>query len=78
MMGVPPMLLNELPSSDDNDTDSIRRRALWSLEGKSGGTGPSADFMHGWGSVEIPDLNNPDLDVLPDFGTSLRRISDAY
>lgn len=50
--------LPELPSahSDDNinlgDKDSIRRRALWALEGK-----PDLAFS----KVEIPDITSPDI-----------------
>jgi len=36
------------------DKDSIRRRALWALEGK-----PSAD---GFSPVEIPELNTPEIE----------------
>lgn len=55
LMGVS---LPELPSahSDDNinlgDKDSIRRRALWALEGK-----PDLAFS----KVEIPDITSPDV-----------------
>ena len=45
-------------SSEDNvslgDKDSVRRRALWALEGK-----PSAD---GFSPVEIPELNTPEIE----------------
>ena len=45
-------------SSEDNislgDKDSIRRRALWALEGK-----PSPD---GFSPVEIPELNTPEIE----------------
>ena len=45
-------------SSEDNislgDKDSVRRRALWALEGK-----PSAD---GFAPVEIPELNTPEIE----------------
>ena len=36
------------------DKDSIRRRALWALEGK-----PSPD---GFSPVEIPELNTPEIE----------------
>ena len=46
-------------TSDDNinfgDTDSIRRRALWALEGKS-------DVPYS--KVEIPELSTPVMDNL--------------
>lgn len=51
--------LPELPpsNSDSNinfgDKDSIRRRALWALEGK-----PDVSFA----KVEIPDITTPDLE----------------
>lgn len=54
MMGV------ELPAQDREsninlgDRDSVRRRALWALEGKSG-----ADSF---APVEIPVLNTPELE----------------
>ena len=57
MMGVS---LPELPpsSSDDNinfgDRDSIRRRALQALEGRT-------DFGTGGAQVEIPDFNSQGL-----------------
>ncbi|THH21053.1 hypothetical protein EW146_g428 [Bondarzewia mesenterica] len=57
MMGVS---LPDLPSSnsDDNinlgDKDSIRRRALWALEGKT----DSGAFSR----VEIPELNTPEIE----------------
>ncbi|KIL68180.1 hypothetical protein M378DRAFT_176908 [Amanita muscaria Koide BX008] len=67
MMGVS---LPDLPasSSDDfGDKDSIRRRALWALEGK-----PDVSFS----KVEIPELSSPqmekfmsDLPVKPTFPT---------
>jgi hypothetical protein len=45
-------------NSDDNmalgDKDSIRRRALWALEGK-----PSPD---GFSPVEIPELSTPEIE----------------
>lgn len=45
-------------SSEDNislgDKDSIRRRALWALEGK-----PSPD---GFSPVEIPELSTPEIE----------------
>ena len=45
-------------SSEDNinlgDKDSIRRRALWALEGK-----PSPDSFS---PVEIPELNTPEIE----------------
>lgn len=56
MMGVS---VPELPQSksEDNinlgDKDSIRRRALWALEGK-----PDASYS----KVEIPELMSPDGD----------------
>jgi hypothetical protein len=51
--------LPELPpsTSDNNinlgDKDSIRRRALWALEGK-----PDVSFA----TVEIPEISTPDLE----------------
>ena len=54
MMGV------ELPAQDRElninlgDRDSVRRRALWALEGKGG-----ADSF---APVEIPVLNTPELE----------------
>lgn len=60
-MGV---TLPELPTahSDDNinlgDRDSIRRRALWALEGK-----PDLAFS----KVEIPDISSPDINKPCDF-----------
>jgi hypothetical protein len=56
MMGVQ---VTDLPLSlsDDNinlgDKDSVRRRALWALEGKSDD--------HSFSKVEIPDITTPDL-----------------
>lgn len=61
LMGVS---LPELPpsNSDTNvnfgDKDSIRRRALWALEGK-----PDVSFA----KVEIPDIATPDLEKTFDF-----------
>lgn len=61
LMGVS---LPELPTahSDDNvnlgDRDSIRRRALWALEGK-----PDLAFS----KVEIPDITSPDTSKPFDF-----------
>jgi hypothetical protein len=57
VMGVPiPALTTS--SSEDNislgDKDSVRRRALWALEGK-----PSPD---GFSPVEIPELNTPEIE----------------
>ena len=47
-----------ISSSEDNislgDKDSVRRRALWALEGKS-----SPD---GFSPVEIPELNTPEIE----------------
>jgi len=64
MMGV---ALPDLPvsTSDDNvnlgEKDSIRRRALWALEGK-----PDVSFN----KVEIPDITTPDIEkMLCDFST---------
>ncbi|KAF8914137.1 hypothetical protein CPB84DRAFT_1811542 [Gymnopilus junonius] len=64
MMGV---ALPDLPpsTSDDNinlgEKDSIRRRALWALEGK-----PDVAFS----KVEIPDISTPDVEKLMfDFAT---------
>lgn len=52
-MGLP-----DLPasSSDDNikDKDSVRRRALWALEGKQN----DASFS----KVEIPELSSPEVE----------------
>jgi len=66
MMGV---ALPNLPqsTSDDNinlgEKDSIRRRALWALEGK-----PDVSFN----KVEIPDISTPDIEkMMFDFGTYL-------
>jgi hypothetical protein len=61
MMGV---TLPDLPSSASednlclNDKDSIRRRALWALEGK-------ADL--GFVKVEIPEFDCPSLEKKFDF-----------
>ncbi|KAG8218326.1 hypothetical protein J3R82DRAFT_3940 [Butyriboletus roseoflavus] len=61
LMGVS---LPELPTahSDDNinlgDRDSVRRRALWALEGKP-------DFA--FSKVEIPDISSPDITKPSDF-----------
>ncbi|KAF8204841.1 hypothetical protein BJ912DRAFT_1052165 [Pholiota molesta] len=62
MMGV---ALPDLPpsTSDDNinlgEKDSIRRRALWALEGK-----PDVSFN----KVEIPDISTPDMEkIMFDF-----------
>ncbi|PPQ77283.1 hypothetical protein CVT25_010865 [Psilocybe cyanescens] len=64
MMGV---ALPDLPAStsDDNinlgEKDSIRRRALWALEGK-----PDVSFS----KVEIPDISTPDIEkMMFDFST---------
>ncbi|KAG2071934.1 hypothetical protein BDR04DRAFT_1074859 [Suillus decipiens] len=63
LMGVS---LPDLPavSSDDNvnlgDRDSIRRRALWALEGK-----PDMAFS----KVEIPDITSPDVTKSFEFPT---------
>ncbi|KAF9246888.1 hypothetical protein BU15DRAFT_69745 [Melanogaster broomeanus] len=63
LMGVS---LPDLPSahSDDNinlgDKDSIRRRALWALEGK-----PDLPFS----KVEIPDIMSPDMTKSFEFPT---------
>ncbi|KAG2031550.1 hypothetical protein BDR03DRAFT_927889 [Suillus americanus] len=63
LMGVS---LPDLPAanSDDNvnlgDRDSIRRRALWALEGK-----PELAFS----KVEIPDITSPDLTKSFEFPT---------
>ncbi|KIJ70412.1 hypothetical protein HYDPIDRAFT_105123 [Hydnomerulius pinastri MD-312] len=63
LMGVS---LPDLPTahSDDNinlgDKDSIRRRALWALEGK-----PDLAFS----KVEIPDITSPDMTKTFDFPT---------
>ncbi|OJA07685.1 hypothetical protein AZE42_01879 [Rhizopogon vesiculosus] len=63
LMGVS---LPDLPPahSDDNinlgDRDSIRRRALWALEGK-----PDVAFS----KVEIPDMTSPDLTKSFEFST---------
>lgn len=64
MMG---MALPDLPTSisEDNvnlgEKDSIRRRALWALEGK-----PDVSFN----KVEIPDISTPDVEKpMFDFST---------
>lgn len=69
MMGV---ALPDLPqsTSDDNvnlgEKDSIRRRALWALEGK-----PDVSFN----KVEIPDISTPDIGkMMFDFGTYLLKL----
>lgn len=53
MMGVS---VPDLPPSEDNvyfgDKDSIRRRALWALEGK-----PDS-----YSKVEIPDISTPGIE----------------
>lgn len=67
IMGVS---LPALPASttDDNvnlgDKDSIRRRALWALEGK-------AD-VGVFSKVEIPELNTPEIEKRFDFRTCHR------
>ena len=57
VMGVSLPALSASNSEDNmslGDKDSIRRRALWALEGK-----PSAD---GFSPVEIPELNTPEIE----------------
>lgn len=55
MMGVSAAALADLPSADDGDTNSIRRRALWALEGKRD-DGSSINYVGGFSKVEIPEL----------------------
>ncbi|KAF8258392.1 hypothetical protein EI94DRAFT_1835061 [Lactarius quietus] len=57
VMGVPLPTLSASNSEDNmnlGEKDSIRRRALWALEGK-----PSPD---GFSPVEIPELNSPEIE----------------
>ncbi|KAH9168915.1 hypothetical protein EDB89DRAFT_1551895 [Lactarius sanguifluus] len=57
VMGVTLPALSASNSEDNvtlGDKDSIRRRALWALEGK-----PSPD---GFSPVEIPELNSPEIE----------------
>ena len=57
VMGVSLPALSASNSEDNlslGDKDSIRRRALWALEGK-----PSAD---GFSPVEIPELSTPEIE----------------
>ncbi|KAH9030241.1 hypothetical protein EDB83DRAFT_2554988 [Lactarius deliciosus] len=57
VMGVTLTALTTSNSEDNvtlGDKDSIRRRALWALEGK-----PSPD---GFSPVEIPELNSPEIE----------------
>lgn len=57
VMGVPLPALSTSNSEDNmslGDKDSIRRRALWALEGK-----PSPD---GFSPVEIPELSSPEIE----------------
>ncbi|KAH9482899.1 hypothetical protein JR316_0004999 [Psilocybe cubensis] len=72
MMGV---ALPDLPvsTSDDNinlgEKDSIRRRALWALEGK-----PDVAFN----KVEIPDISTPDIEkMMFDFSTKSSSYGNA-
>ena len=67
------MTLPELPpsTSEDNinlgEKDSIRRRALWALEGK-----PDVSYN----KVEIPELPTPDVEkMMFDFCTMFLTIS---
>jgi hypothetical protein len=62
-----------LSVSDDNinlgDKDSVRRRALWALEGKPD--------VNTFSKVEIPDISTPELPTKPfEFCTSHRIITD--
>lgn len=44
--------MSSMSSSDENaEKDSIRRRALWALEGK-----PDAGVLSSYSKVEIPDV----------------------
>jgi hypothetical protein len=73
MMGIPSNI-SESSASDDVDTDTLRRRALWALEGRSSLTSPtSTSFLSLSGSVEIPDLSSSESDSLSDYGTSLNQ-----
>lgn len=56
-MGVPTSTLNDLPSSDDLDTDTVRRKALMALEGRSADTG---QVLASFSKVQIPELDTPD------------------
>lgn len=48
--------MSSISSSDDNgEKDSIRRRALWALEGK-----PDAGVLSSYSKVEIPDVLEED------------------
>jgi hypothetical protein len=56
-MGVPLPTLSASNSEDNmslGDRDSVRRRALWALEGK-----PTPD---GFSPVEIPELGTPEIE----------------
>jgi hypothetical protein len=70
MMGVP---VTDLPLSlsDDNinlgDKDSLRRRALWALEGKSDHNSVS--------KVEIPDISTPEINKKFEIRKCIRSFS---
>lgn len=63
-----------LSVSDDNinlgDKDSVRRRALWALEGKSD--------LNTFSKVEIPDISTPELPKKFDFCTFYCLITNAH
>lgn len=54
IMGVSPATLAELPTSDDSDTNNLRRRALWALEGRR--EDGSQVNVGVYNKVEIPEL----------------------
>jgi hypothetical protein len=55
-MGVSAAALGDLPSAD-GDTSSIRRRALWALEGRRDDGSPT-NYVGGFSKVEIPELSS--------------------
>lgn len=88
MMGVSPATLAELPSADDGDTNNLRRRALWALEGKRD-DGNQVNYAGGYNKVEIPELlsrpeNSIENDRRPQMNSalvkrdSLGRERDSY
>ncbi len=55
MMGMAVPDLSQSISEDNSEKDSVRRRALWALEGK-----PDASYS----KVEIPELMTPDSESM--------------